>query len=190
MLPAYAVIILNKIDLKGHESVLESLQNKYNNLPYPIITASKAYSSNDFHALQNQLENKTCIFVGQSGVGKSTLINSLVPNLKIDTQEISDISHQGRHTTSTTTLYDLPLGGELIDSPGVREFCLPKLDEESISQGFVEISQLSNECKFHNCKHIQEPQCAVINAVESDGVNILRYQSYLKMMDDIEEKKY
>lgn len=140
--------------------------------------------------LINQLKNKTCIFVGQSGVGKSTLINALVPNLKIDTQEISDISHQGRHTTSATTLYDLPLGGELIDSPGVREFCMPKLDAKNISEGFVEINQLSDECKFHDCKHIKEPQCAIKDAVESNTINTLRYQSYLKMMDNIEEEKY
>lgn len=140
--------------------------------------------------LFHQLKNKTCIFVGQSGVGKSTLINTLVPDLDIDTQEISDISKQGRHTTSTTTLYDLPLGGELIDSPGVREFCMPKLDAGSISNGFVEISELSSECKFHDCKHIQEPQCAVINAVESNSINTLRYQSYVKMMSEIEEENY
>lgn len=185
-----AVILLNKIDLSGYELILEALQSKYDNLPYPIITTSKQQSTEKLQNLIHLLQNKTCIFVGQSGVGKSTLINALVPNINIDTQDISDISRQGRHTTSTTTLYDLPLGGELIDSPGVREFCLPKLDATSVSEGFIEINQLRSQCKFHDCKHIQEPQCAIIGAVESSSINTLRYQSYLKMMDEIEDEKY
>jgi len=181
-LPSDAVIALNKIDLKNHESILKLLQSKYYNLPYPIVTTSKHTFIHNLDSLTNQLISKTCIFVGQSGVGKSTLINALVPNLDIDTQEISDLSHQGRHTTSSTTLYDLPLGGELIDSPGVREFSMPKLDADSISKGFVEIERLRIECKFHNCKHIQEPNCAVINAVAENKINKQRYESYLKMM--------
>jgi len=189
-LPSDVVITLNKIDLTNHSSILESLQSKYSDLPYPIVTTSKHSSTNSLDALTNLLKNKTCIFVGQSGVGKSTLINALIPNTEIDTQEISDISRQGRHTTSSTTLYDLPLGGELIDSPGVREFVMPKLDAESISKGFVEIESFRSECKFHNCKHLQEPKCAVINAVEDNKINQQRYESYLKMMSNIEKESY
>ncbi|MGH1537387.1 MAG: ribosome small subunit-dependent GTPase A [Gammaproteobacteria bacterium] len=191
LLPAEAVITLNKIDLKNHELVLESIQSKYRHLPYPIFTtSSKNNSANDFLSLTSQLKNKTCVFVGQSGVGKSTLINALVPNIEIDTQAISESSRLGRHTTSTTTLYDLPLGGELIDSPGVREFSIPKLSVEDISKGFLEIEELRNKCKFHNCKHINEPKCAVSEAVENNKINKLRYQSYLKMINNLEEDSY
>ncbi len=190
-LPSNVVICLNKIDLSDHAVILESLQTKYIDLPYPIITTSKNTATcTNLNALINLLENKTCIFVGQSGVGKSTLINALAPDLDIDTQEISELSRQGRHTTSSTTLYDLPLGGELIDSPGVREFAMPKLAAENISRGFIEIEKLRSECKFHNCKHTQEPKCAVINAVEANKINRLRYDSYLKMMSNIEEENY
>ncbi len=184
------MICLNKIDLDDHTSIIESLQSKYNGLPYPIVTTSKDSSITNLDTLTNLLKNKTCIFVGQSGVGKSTLINALVPNLEIDTQEISELSRQGRHTTSSTTLYDLPLGGELIDSPGVREFSMPKLEAENISKGFIEIEKLRSECKFNNCKHIHEPKCAVLDAVQKKKINMLRYESYLKMMSNIEEENY
>ncbi len=190
LLPAKAIITLNKIDLKNHESVIESLRSKYSRLHYPIITTSKENSDNNYQALTSLLKDQTCVFVGQSGVGKSTLINTLIPNLKIDTQNISENSRLGRHTTSTTTLYDLPLGGELIDSPGVREFATPKLDADSISKGFIEIEKERNKCKFHNCKHIQEPKCAVIKAVENNEINAKRYQSYLNIINNIDDESY
>ena len=185
-----AVICLNKVDLNNPTPVIELLQSKYSGLPYPIITTSKNNPLVNLDTLKNLLKNKTCIFVGQSGVGKSTLINILVPNLEIETQEISALNRQGRHTTSSTTLYELPLGGELIDSPGVRDFAMPKLTAANISKGFIEIEKLRSECKFHNCKHIHEPSCAVLNAVKSMKINTLRYESYLKMMNSIEEESY
>jgi len=126
---------LNKIDLDNHKPALEAIKKKYSGLPYPILATSKLNTANQLDSLSETLQNKTCIFAGQSGVGKSTLINKLIPELSIETNAISETSRQGRHTTSATTLYDLPLGGELIDSPGVREFTMPKLDSNSIANG-------------------------------------------------------
>ena len=182
LLPAETIIVINKTDLINAKTAITSLENKYHNLAYPIIDTCKTDLSS-LNTLANQLINKTCIFVGQSGVGKSTLINALIPELKIETQSISDQIFQGRHTTSTTTLYDLHYGGELIDSPGVREFSAPKLDAKKIMRGFVEIYKMSKKCKFHDCKHINEPQCAVKLAVEKNNINAERYFSYKNLIE-------
>ncbi len=181
-LPASAVIMINKVDRIESIKIIESIKNKYNHLPYPIIETSVKIPLSLQNLLQ-QLKNHTCVFVGQSGVGKSTIINSLIPTINIDTQSISHGIQQGKHTTSVTTLYDLPQGGELIDSPGVREFSLPKLDKEKIIKGFYEIAKLSNHCKYHNCIHINEPECAVKNAMNNGKLNAERYVSYKKMVE-------
>lgn len=181
-LPASAMIVVNKMDLCKSAEITTSIKNKYSNLPYPVMETSieKPQSLED---LVRQLANRTCIFVGQSGVGKSTLINSLIPTLTIDTQTISDSIRQGKYTTSVTTLYDFPQGGELIDSPGVRNFSLPKLDKEKVFKGFCEIDKLSAQCKYHDCIHIHEPSCAVKNAIEENALHLERYASYKKMME-------
>lgn len=180
-LPASAVIMINKVDLIESTKIIESIKNKYNHLPYPIIETSVKIPLSLKKFIQ-QLKNHTCVFVGQSGVGKSTIINSLIPTINIDTQSISGGIQQGKHTTSVTTLYDFPQGGELIDSPGVRDFSLPKLDKEKIIAGFYEIAKLSNHCKYHDCIHINEPECAVKYALKNGKLNAERYASYKKMI--------
>ncbi|MCZ6566629.1 MAG: ribosome small subunit-dependent GTPase A [Gammaproteobacteria bacterium] len=185
-LPASAMIVINKIDLCKSTETIAAIKNKYSNLPYPVIETSIEKPSS-LEDLTRHLADHTCIFVGQSGVGKSTLINSLIPTLNIDTQTISDSIHQGKHTTSVTTLYDFPQGGELIDSPGVRNFSLPKLDKEKVSKGFCEIDKLSAQCKYHNCLHINEPSCAVKNAMGKNELHVERYASYKKMMEKFEK---
>ena len=122
------------------------------------------------------------IFLGQSGVGKSSLINSLIPDLKLRVNEISNKSKLGKHTTTNTTLYHIPTGGDLIDSPGVREFQLENLTENEIRNGFKEFKALSDECRFRDCKHISEPNCRVKDALEKGEININRYHSYLNIL--------
>ena len=181
---ASAVIVINKTDLPTSSAVITAVKKKYDNLSYPIIeTSVKSHTS--LNKLAEQFINNTCVFVGQSGVGKSTLIDAIIPSVELESQTISEGIQQGKHTTSVTTLYDLPQGGELIDSPGVRDFSLPKLDKEKIIKGFLEIRKLSAKCKFHNCVHLLEPDCAVKLALNKGEINEKRYSSYKKMMEQL-----
>lgn len=180
-LSASAIIIINKVDL-DNVKIIESINLKYKRLPYPIFETS-VYDLSSLNHLAGGLKNKTCIFVGQSGVGKSTLTNKLIPAITIETQSISDNIQQGKHTTSVTRLYDLPQGGELIDSPGVRDFTQPKLNKEYIIKGFREIAELGNQCKYHDCIHIKEPDCAIKEALLNKKINKDRYESYVKMIE-------
>jgi len=182
-LSAKVIIVINKNDLDEAKVSIEKIHSKYAQLAYACIQTS-ASANKGLDTLLESLKDQTCIFVGQSGVGKSSLINAMIPNLEIETQEISAHIQQGKHTTSVTTLYDLPLGGELIDSPGVREFTLPKLDKEKIMHGFCEIRALAADCKYNDCIHIKEPSCAVRQAVEENKINAERYASYQNMMQE------
>lgn len=174
-------IIVNKIELanNGNEFLDDFIH--YQSLGYDVHFLS-VKSNINIEIFKNQLISKSHIFLGQSGVGKSSLINSLIPDLKLRVNEISNKSKLGKHTTTNTTLYHIPTGGDLIDSPGVREFQLENLTETEIRNGFKEFKALSDECRFRDCNHISEPNCAVKDALEKGEININRYHSYLNIL--------
>ena len=174
-------IIVNKIELSTNKSKTENDFLNYQSLGYDVHFLSVKKQINlDF--FKEQLINKSHIFLGQSGVGKSSLINSLIPDLQLRVNEISSKSKLGKHTTTNTTIYHIPSGGDLIDSPGVREFQLDSLTELEIKSGFKEFRALSDACRFRDCRHINEPNCAVKESLEQGKINPNRYQSYLNIL--------
>ena len=174
-------IIVNKIELSSNKSKTENDFLNYQSLGYDVHFISVKNQTNlDF--LKEQLVNKSHIFLGQSGVGKSSLINSLIPDLQLRVNEISSKSKLGKHTTTNTTIYHIPSGGDLIDSPGVREFQLDSLTELEIKSGFKEFRALSEACRFRDCRHINEPNCAVKESLDQGKINPNRYQSYLNIL--------
>ena len=174
-------IIVNKIELSSNKSKTENDFLNYQSLGYDVHFLSVKKQINlDF--FKEQLVNKSHIFLGQSGVGKSSLINSLIPDLQLRVNEISSKSKLGKHTTTNTTIYHIPSGGDLIDSPGVREFQLDNLTELEIKSGFKEFIALSDACRFRDCRHINEPNCAVKESLDQGKINPNRYQSYLNIL--------
>jgi len=180
------LLILNKCDLLSDENkaTFEAQLDIYRNIGYTVLLTSVT-DQTGLPALKDQLNNHTSIFVGESGVGKSSLINELLPDHELRIGELSQASGKGMHTTSTTMLYHLPDGGELIDSPGVREFGLWNISVPEIAQCFKEFGDYTGQCKFRNCLHINEPGCQVIEALNSDGIHQQRYNNYLNILDAI-----
>jgi len=184
------VIVLNKIDLVN-DSELNDIEKRlaiYHQLDYDIIYTS-AKSQHGTDQLHKSLQQHTSILVGQSGVGKSSLLNQLLPDVEAKVGDVSISSNKGTHTTSASRLYHLPQGGRLIDSPGVREFGLWQVQAEQIADGFVEFQQYTNQCRFNDCKHENEPACAVLKAVEDGDISTMRFDSYRRivasLLDDI-----
>jgi ribosome biogenesis GTPase len=174
-------IVVNKIELSDDFDQVKHDFSLYESAGYSVHYLSVKTQTNvaEFKA---QLKNKAHIFLGQSGVGKSSLINELIPDLNLRVNEISTKSKLGKHTTTNTTLYHIPSGGDLIDSPGIREFQLDDLTDKEILSGFKEFKPFIGECKFRNCAHINEPKCAIKTAVEDGAINPKRYHSYLQLI--------
>ncbi len=172
-----AVIILNKEDLIDSDDAIHDQMAIYTDLGYRVITVS-CNSNINLDILMRQLEQKTSVFVGQSGVGKSSLVNLLIPEAGTEVSQLSDNSGLGTHTTTTSRLYRVGDDAYLIDSPGIREFGVDHLEIDDICAGFIEIAELSDQCKFRDCKHIKEPGCAIKAALEDGRIHAQRYDNY------------
>ena len=174
-------IVVNKIELSSDIDKVKRDFSMYESAGYNVSYLSVNEKIN-IAEFKSQLNDKTHIFLGQSGVGKSSLINELIPDLNLRVNEISTKSKLGKHTTTNTTLYHIPSGGDLIDSPGIREFKLDELTDKEILSGFKEFKPFIGQCKFRNCAHIKEPKCAIKTAVENGDIHPLRYANYLQLI--------
>ena len=186
-----SLIVINKIDLWGEKEKfqIERLIKIYEPLGYKIILMN-LQNFDGVDTLLNTLANKVSLLSGHSGVGKSTFINYLFPDLNLKTQDVSDWSGKGLHTTTFAEMFDLPQGGQIIDTPGIREMGLVDIDKEELAQYFPEMKARMNDCKFNNCQHLEEPGCAIKDAVNSEEISEERYVSYLNIKDSILKKAY
>jgi ribosome biogenesis GTPase len=186
-----ACIVFNKIDLYSEDEnkYLEKMESLYSSLNYPVFKISALLSQN-ITDLMTYLSSKTSLFSGNSGVGKSTLINAIAPNSLAKTAEISSYHNKGMHTTTFSEMFELLSGGHIIDTPGIKGFGTIDMEEAEIGHYFKEIFEFSKKCKFANCTHVHEPECAVLNAVEKHLISLSRYQGYLSILKDCNEGKY
>ena len=191
---AYSVpvkLVFNKIDrYKGEDKeYLDALINLYTTIGYPCSTLC-AKTEEGLDALKAELKDKITLLSGHSGVGKSTIINKLVPGVNLRTGDISEYHNKGMHTTTFSEMIPLPEGGYLIDTPGIKGFGTIEMETAEISHYFPEIFKFSEDCRFNNCSHRHEPGCAVLQALEDHYISESRYKSYLSILEDKEESKY
>jgi ribosome biogenesis GTPase len=186
-----AVIVFNKADLyrKKEEEKFGGWEKMYCDVGYKVLLTSVA-KNEGIEIIKTLLQNKTNLISGHSGVGKSSLLNLLLPQLDLRTQEVSGWSGKGLHTTTFAEMFDLPFGGRVIDTPGMREFGLADVSRQELSHYFPEMRERLNDCQFNNCLHINEPGCAVKEAVMNGAINEERYISYCSILESIEEKNY
>lgn len=183
------ILIFNKIDLYNDE-LNEKLNNYiaiYKKIGYQCLKVS-AKTEENIQELKNILANKVSLISGNSGVGKSTLINKIEPNLDLKTESISTYHLTGKHTTTFSEMFELSFGGYIIDTPGIKSFGLIDIDKNELYHYFPEIFRVSKDCKFYNCTHIHEPGCAVIKSVEMGEISPSRYINYLSIFDDENDK--
>ncbi|MDX9812839.1 MAG: ribosome small subunit-dependent GTPase A, partial [Bacteroidales bacterium] len=184
-----ATILFNKTDLYGEEEIkkMEKLARIYAGAGYRSVRLSLV-TGEGLDELVDLMRDKTTLISGNSGVGKTTLLNKLDPSLNLKTREISDYHKQGKHVTTFPEMYRMPFGGFVIDTPGIRGFGVVNMDKNEVYHFFPEIFRASRDCRFYNCLHIDEPGCAVRAAVEKGEIDPLRYRSYLSIIEDDDSK--
>ncbi|WP_304067988.1 ribosome small subunit-dependent GTPase A [Pedobacter glucosidilyticus] len=177
-----AILIFNKLDLFSDEGleILANYMDLYEGVGYKCYAVS-AVEGTHVDTIKELLKDKTTLFSGHSGVGKSSLINQIIPGIALRTGEISDWSDMGKHTTTFAEMFELPFGGKLIDTPGIRELGIADIEPEELAHFFPEMRSRMHGCKFHNCVHINEPGCAILKALDEGEIEPTRYDSYLSI---------
>jgi ribosome biogenesis GTPase len=181
-------ILFNKIDLYSEESKqkMQEWKRMYEQIGYPCHFIS-TFESKTYSFLNTEIKGKQVLFAGNSGVGKSSMVKCIDPNIDLRIGEISEAHFAGKHTTTFAEMYQVSTGGFIIDSPGIRAFGLTDMNKDEISHYFPEMRELLGQCKFHNCLHINEPRCAVKEAVENGEIEETRFMNYLQMIEDQED---
>ncbi len=184
-------IVFNKCDLykEADLDLYNYMKAIYESIGYQVVLCS-ATEGDGLEDLARILKDKVSLIAGQSGVGKSTIVNAIDDEMDIDTQELSDYSGKGQHTTTFAEMHPLSFGGQIIDTPGIKTLGFNHLEEKDIAHNFRELFALSADCKFGNCMHRQEPHCAVKSALEEGIISELRYSNYLQLLEEVEDQNY
>jgi ribosome biogenesis GTPase len=177
-----ARLVFNKLDLFSDEGleILDEYKQVYESIGYPCFQVS-AIEGTNIPELKAELKDRITLFTGHSGVGKSSLMNAILPELSLRTSQVSDWSDKGTHTTTFAEMFELPQGGFIIDTPGIRELGVIDIEQQELGHFFPEMRERMHDCRFNNCRHINEPGCAVLAALENGEIEPSRYESYLSI---------
>lgn len=186
-----AIILFNKKDLYKAKDLqkFEELKVLFESLGYTTLLASIDDAAS-INVIKEKLEGKRTLISGQSGVGKSSILNQIEPNLNLATKDVSNYNEKGKHTTTYATMYDLSFGGQVIDTPGIKHFKLVGLEPEEVGHYFPEMCALVNQCKFGNCSHLNEPGCKVLEALANDKIDENRFTTYLNIYSEVKDTNY